>query len=193
MSFKLLVKVSRPFLVLLPPLIFLASFFYSGASLGLPSIIQLILLSFPFCVFLYGINDIYDYESDKLNKRKNALEGIKLGKKDHLFIKNSSFIVVLLLIISSLFTFNLFNILSMLLLIFVSYYYSAPPLRFKERPPLDLISVALAFLALIWLGYSFGGTLINIPHKAYFIPFLAIGMNAFCTIMDYSSDKKSRT
>lgn len=86
MSFKLLMKVSRPAGWIIAPLIFLIALFYSGASLSLLSIVQLILLSFPFCVFLYGINDIYDYESDKLNNRKKLLEGIKLDRKDHKFV-----------------------------------------------------------------------------------------------------------
>jgi len=56
------------------PLVFIIGLYYSSADLNLTSLIQIVLLSFPFSVILYGINDIYDYDSDKLNTRKKTLE-----------------------------------------------------------------------------------------------------------------------
>ena len=59
-SLILLVKVSRPFGWVVAPLVFVIGLYYSNSSLTSLSIVQIILLSFPFSVLLYGINDLYD-------------------------------------------------------------------------------------------------------------------------------------
>jgi len=64
-------------------------------------ILRVLLLSFPFCIDGYGLNDIYDYESDKLNPRKGLIEGIKSEPKYYSFVKNVSFFVILLLLLTS--------------------------------------------------------------------------------------------
>ena len=128
------------------------------------------LLSVPYCIFLYGINDIYDYETDKINPRKGDLkgggflEGIKLEPAYHSYIKRVSFLVISLLFLTSFLTLNIANILGMLLLVFFSYFYSAPPLRLKERPPLDSFTNGIGYFFLPFLlGFSFGeGSIINV-------------------------------
>lgn len=185
---KLLIKVSRPIGWLIAPIVFFGGLTFSNTSISIISLIQLLLLSFPYCILLYGINDVYDYKSDKNNPRKKLLEGIKLNPKYHLLVKKASLIVAFLLIVSSLLTFNLINILAMLILIFISVFYSAPPLRFKVHPPLDSISNGIVFFLLFWLGYSFGASFL--PLKIYYLSLSVIGVHAFSTIMDYKIDKK---
>jgi len=73
-SLILLVKVSRPLGWVVAPLVFNIGLYYSNANLSLTSLIQIVLPSFPFSIILYRINDIYDYDSDKLNPRKTILE-----------------------------------------------------------------------------------------------------------------------
>ncbi len=186
-----LVKTSRPLGWAIAPLVFLIGFSFSPGGLTFLPILQILLLSFPYCIFLYGINDIYDYKSDKLNPRKKLLEGIKLEPRYHSFIKRVSIAVVFLLVTSSLLTFNISNILGILLLLFFSYFYSAPPLQFKERPPLDSLSNGiLYFFAPFVIGYSFGNSFFTIPLKIYLTTVCAMGLHSFSTIMDYSADKK---
>jgi 4-hydroxybenzoate polyprenyltransferase len=72
-----------------------------------------LLLSFPLCIAAYGLNDIYNYESDRLNPRKGLIEGIKLEPEYHSFVKNVSFIVISLLLLTSFLTLNITNILGM--------------------------------------------------------------------------------
>jgi len=190
-KFLLLLKTSRPIFWIVLPLIFLISLFISGAELSILSIIQLLALSFPYCIFLYGINDVYDYESDKLNPRKNLVEGIKLEKKHHGFIKQVSYYIMGGLLVSSLLTFNLTNIIGMVLLLFFSYFYSAPPLRLKVLPPLDSFANGMLYIyAPALLGFSFGGSFLEFPIKAYFVIACGIGFHALSTIPDYTVDKK---
>lgn len=163
----------------------------SESEFGMIQIIQLVLLTFPCCLFVYGINDIYDYKSDRINPRKKLLEGVKLSPKHHSLIKSSSIICMAFLAASSVITLNIGNLLSVLLFLFLSYSYSAPPLRLKERPPLDSFANAAIILSAFAMGYSFGGSIFEIPAKWYLIGFAIMGIHAFSTIMDYTADKKS--
>jgi len=187
-----LIETSRPVLWMVLPLIFITGMLASGSRFTTLSSIQLFLLSFPFCVLLYGINDVYDYDSDKLNPRKNILEGISLKPKYHSFVKRASFIVIVILLGSSFLTFNPTNIMAMSLLLFFSYSYSAPPLRFKEKPPMDSISNGIIyFLSPLLLGFSFGKQIFDLSFVWYLITICAMGVHAYTTIMDYTFDKKA--
>lgn len=182
----LLVKVSRPVGWITAPLVFSIGLFYSGAKLAPLSVLQILLLSFPYCILLYGTNDIYDYKSDTLNPRKTS---IKLDPKYHFIVKKSSSFVALVLVIGSLITLNLSNILATVSLLFFSYYYSAPPLRLKERPPLDSFSNGVLFFIVFSMGWSFGKGVFDIPAKIYFVSGCVMGIHSFSTVMDYTIDK----
>lgn len=188
----LLIKTSRPLLWSIGPLVFLIGLSSSSGTVTPLAIFQIILLSFPYCILAYGINDIYDYESDKINPRKRLLQGIKLEPKYHSFIKKSSIIALLLIVTSALFSLSVMNIVGALILLFFTYYYSAPPLRFKERPPLDSISNGmLYFLGPCLMGVSFGSWTLADSIQIFFTTFCVMGFHAFTTIMDYEPDKRA--
>ena len=188
----LLLKTSRPLFWAGPLLMLFLGFYLSGAALSTMFIIQFILFLFPFNVFLYGINDIYDYESDKDNPRKNDVMGVKLHPTHHAYLKKISYWMIGLLVISSLFTRNVENILVMIVLLFFSYTYSAPPLRLKVHPPLDSLSNGVIyFLGPVFLGYSFGQSVFTIHPKIYFVALCVVGAHALSTIVDYTYDKKA--
>jgi len=195
-KFLLLVKESRPIGWIFGPAVFLIGMTFSGSiTITTLSILQILMLSFPFCIAGYGINDIYDYESDKLNPRKNVLGGWlspTLEPQYHPYIKNVSFIVISLLLLTSFLTLNITNILGMVLLGFFGYFYSAPPLRFKEKPPLDsFVNGIIYFFAPFLLGFSFGGSIFDVGIDVYLITACVMGIHAYTTIMDYDADKKT--
>jgi 4-hydroxybenzoate polyprenyltransferase len=189
---RILVISSRPLVWLLGPIIFFTGLKVGGGSLDVLSIIQLILMSFPLSIILYGVNDIYDYESDKNNKRKKGVQGVKLEKKYHSFVMKSAIFAALLIMLSSIVTLNLTNIIFTIITLFIAFFYSAKPLRLKERPPFDSISNGVAVFAVAMMGFSYGGILVQVPLKAYFVCLCAMGMHALTTIPDYSSDKKAK-
>ena len=147
----------------------------------------MLFLSFPFAVFLFGINDINDYESDKINPRKKAYT-ITVGIKR--FIVVLSVLTCASLLLISVLTLNYENIILTALLLLVSYYYSSGPLRFKEIPILDSLSNGLIFLLVFSTGYSYGGSTVDIPLKIYLVALCVMGIHAFGTVLDYSVDKK---
>lgn len=186
----LFLRISRPVTWVIVPMIFLLGFTYYGAKLALVSLLQLVLLSFPYSIFLYGINDIFDYKSDQINPRKQIPLGTKLEKAHHSVVWKVSLIIGLVLLSSAMMTLNLWNILIMCLLLFFSYQYSAPPLRLKERPPLDSISNGfIYFYAPVVLGASYSVPPFEIPFQLYFITVCVMSVHSLGTIMDYSVDK----
>jgi 4-hydroxybenzoate polyprenyltransferase len=190
--FLLLLKTSRPIFWLVAPLVFIGGLIVGEAKFSVLSVIQLVLLSFPYSLFVFGINDIYDYASDKINSRKKFVEGIALQPRYHEFVKHSVLIAGFVLLLSSLFTLNILNIMSMILLLFLSYYYSSKPLRFKEVPLLDSITNGLGFLFVALLGFSFGSSIEQLPIKALFVAGCVSAMHALTTIVDYQVDKKAK-
>jgi 4-hydroxybenzoate polyprenyltransferase len=187
---RLLLKTSRPAGWILAPLVFLLGFTAYGVPLTPVVILQLILLTIPFCLFLYGTNDMYDYHSDKLNPRKTVADQVKVETEYFPFLRTLSIVLIVVLFTSSLLTLNLSNIIGMALLLFFAYAYSAPPLRFKERPPLDSLSNGIIYYyAPVLLGASFGITLLYLPIQVYYITACVMGIHSFSTVMDYSVDK----
>jgi 4-hydroxybenzoate polyprenyltransferase len=152
----------------------------------------MLLLSFPLSLFCFGINDIYDYKSDKLNKRKKLVQGVALKPKYHYFVYRHSLISGFLLLISSIITLNITNIIAMSLLLFFVYSYSAPPLRFKEKPPFDSISNGIMVFSTFLLGFSYGSSISDITLKIYLAAFCVSGVHAYTTIVDYNADKKAK-
>ncbi len=120
----------------------------------------MILLSFPISIILYGINDIYDKNLDSLNPKKNSFN---LNEKEQVIIKGVSILISILLVASSIVTINLSNLLSMLLLISISYFYFAPPMRLKELPPVDSISNGLLFFLAFSIGLQFWCRILGNP------------------------------
>jgi 4-hydroxybenzoate polyprenyltransferase len=136
------------------------------------------------------MNDVYDYEADKLNPRKPTRDSVEMETEIFPLVKKISWTVAVLLMVSAILTLNPTNILAMGILLFFSYFYSVPPLRFKQWPPMDSVSNGiLYFYAPVLLGASFGATIFHLPIGVYFITAGVMGIHSFSTIMDYSADQ----
>ena len=184
---NLLIKVSRPVFWIVGPLVFFVGLKVAEAEITGLVIVQMLLLSFPYCIFLFGFNDVYDYRSDKLNKRKAAL----LDPKHHRVVKQYGLVSAMIILVAAIATFNPLNIVFMILLLLLSYFYSAPPLRLREKPPLDSIANGLIILLLFAIGHSLGNAGITFPQQAYFLAATVAGLHAVTTIMDFDADKKA--
>jgi lycopene elongase/hydratase (dihydrobisanhydrobacterioruberin-forming) len=187
----LLLKISRPVFWVVGPIIFLIGLKYSGEHLQIISALQMLFLAFPLSLFVFAINDLYDFKSDMINPRKKGFAKINLKNKQYDFITKNAILAGILVIISSVIALNFFNIISMLFLVFLTYYYSAPKLRLKERPPLDSISNGVMIFLIFALGFSFNGSFSAMPIELYLVCVGVMGFHAVTTTADYSSDKKA--
>ncbi len=198
-KFLILLKISRPPLWIALPLVFCMGLAYGQRGLTDSSfrftsliILQMFMLSFPICLFTFGLNDIYDYASDQSNPRKNGVEGIILKIRYHRMVKIAALAVGIVFLSVSAATANLANVYFSVTLLCLSYVYSVPPWRLKIRPPFDVVSAGiLGFFAPFALGYSFVDDATALPLHAYYFTCCVMGFHAFSTIMDYDVDKRS--
>lgn len=192
-------QVSRPPLWVALPLVFCLGLAYGRHGLIYHEfsfsplvIIQMLMLSFPICLFTFGLNDIYDYKSDKINPRKNGIEGMLLPVQYHRLVMTAAVLVGIVLFCISLATANPINVFFTVTILVMSYVYSAPPWRLKTRAPLDIIAGGIiGFLTPFALGFSFVDDAAALPFHAYCFTFCVMGFHAFSTIMDYDVDKRS--
>ncbi|MCK9230942.1 MAG: UbiA family prenyltransferase [Syntrophales bacterium] len=196
-SLLILIKTSRPPLWIALPLVFCMGLAYGREGLTDPSfqftpllLAQMFFLSFPFCFFTFGLNDIYDEASDRANPRKGGIGGVRLEPAYHGLVKKTARAVGVLFLCVSAATLNPLNILFSTALLVLAYTYSAPPWRLKTRPPLDVASAGiLGFLAPFALGFSFVDDALALPGQAYYFTLCVMGFHAFSTIMDHDVDK----
>lgn len=100
----------------------------------------LIWVTLPFNLLIYGINDIFDQETDNINARKGGYEGAHISPNE---VKPIAWGVVLTNIPFLIFfavTLPWQATAWMIAYSLFFTFYSAPPLRFKARPFLDSIS-----------------------------------------------------
>ncbi|MBA8814445.1 UbiA family prenyltransferase, partial [Frigoribacterium faeni] len=114
-------------------------FDFSGVP-WLIAVVGILYFLVPYNLAMYGINDVFDYESDLRNPRKGGVEGALLDRSLHrttlwaAVVTNVPFLVLLVVVGSPL------SWLVLAISVFAVIAYSAPGLRFKERPFVDSIT-----------------------------------------------------
>jgi 4-hydroxybenzoate polyprenyltransferase len=116
----------------------------------------LLWLTLPFNLLIYGVNDVFDQETDARNPRKGTLEGARIDRSEvrlialGVVLSNVPFLVYFVLVLP------LSAVAWMLLYALVFVGYSAPPARFKARPYLDSLSNAAYAFPLVFLPLALG-------------------------------------
>jgi len=141
--------------------------------------------------FGFSINDCFDTKEDVYNRTKdNPLITQKISFKKSLFF--SLLIGVFALALSAFLGLKIF--LFCLAGLIIGFFYSAPPIRFKSRPFLDLIShgfFAGVFLFILPLLIS-GMEITRIYWViAFYIFYISITLEMRNHLEDYSSDKSA--
>lgn len=150
-------RVYRPSLILAPGIIFALGLFFSQASLTWVVVLEILELTFLAPFFVFGINDIFDYQTDKANRRKlNKFFGGILPIQFHFKVFWFATVASLIMILTSIASLNLVNFLAMLIGITISWIYSAPPFRIKSKPFGDIFANICGLYCILIIGLSFG-------------------------------------
>lgn len=192
-SVRVLITVSRPVFWIVLPLLYVGGFLFQNdqATFSILNIVILLWLSFPFCIFLYGINDVHDLESDLKNPRKGGIQGLRLHPDNHQLVLHASVVVNIILLVLIGLDFSIDSFITALLLIFFSYAYSAPPLRLKERPVLDSLTNGLLYVLFpFYLGFFTHSGIEDTSWKIILTVLGAAGVHAYTSTLDYTSDKE---
>ena len=189
-----LVVSSRPISWVNTAFPFAVAYFLGSGNIDVTLVAGAFFFLIPYNLLMYGVNDVFDYESDLTNPRKGGLEGALLEPKYHaatLWISTSlaAPFVIYLLAVGSVFSGAL-----LLLVIFSVVAYSAKYLRFKEIPVLDSFTSALHFIGPMLFGLALAGTsLMGEVVMMATIAFFLWGMasHAFGAVQDIRADKEA--
>lgn len=143
---KKLLLISRPISWLNTAYPFAAAYLVTGGSLNATFWIGTLYFLIPYNLLMYGINDVFDYESDIRNPRKGGIEGAKEQKAFHPIIVWSAVLLNIPFIIWLLLNGTAVSNFVLTLLVFFVLAYSVGGLRFKEIPVLDSITSSIHFV-----------------------------------------------
>lgn len=168
---------------------------YYGVTQRIDAVLVIGTLYFliPYNLAMYGINDVFDYESDLRNPRKGGVEGAVLEQRMHapvlwaVVITNVPFLVYLVAVGNPL------SWLVLALSVFAVVAYSMKGMRFKERPVLDSVTSSLHFVTPALYGVVLGEAVFSPALILVLLAFFAWGMasHAFGAIQDIRADREA--
>lgn len=185
-----LLLTSRPVSWLNTAYPFAAGYLVSGGGFDVTFWVGTLYFLIPYNLLMYGVNDIFDYESDIRNPRKGGIEGAKGQKALHPAIWRGVLLTNLPCLAWLLATGTPITNAVLAGVIFFVIAYSVKYLRFKELPILDSITSSLHFVGplvfALTLTNSIGATL------PYVIAFFLWGMasHAFGAVQDIKPDRE---
>jgi 4-hydroxybenzoate polyprenyltransferase len=144
----------------------------------------------PYNLMLYGVNDIFDYESDIRNPRKGHLEGAVIAKARHKRLAWAIIVTNIPFILFFLAQGSLTSRLWFGFMIAMNLAYSLKGLRFKEIPLLDSFTSSTHFYSPLVYGLLLSGS--GRLYWPALIGFVAWGMasHAFGAVQDIPFDRE---
>ncbi len=172
---------------------FAAAYFVASGQICPALIVGTIYFLIPYNLAMYGINDVFDYESDLRNPRKGGVEGALLDRRMHrptliaALVTNVPFLVYLVIVGSWL------SWIVLAVSVFAVIAYSAPGLRFKERPILDSITSSTHFVSPAVYGLVLAGAAFTpglwLLLAAFFL--WGVASHAFGAVQDVVADREA--
>ena len=185
-----LAKVSRPISWINTAFPFAATYLVLGGGVDLLFILGTLFFLIPYNLLMYGVNDVYDYESDIRNPRKNSIEGAAEAKSFHPTILKAAYGLSIPFVVALLLLSDWQSSLILLAIVFFVIAYSLKGLRFKEIPILDSITSSIHFVgpmvyAIASLGFAPGAW----PY-ALAVFLWGLASHAFGAVQDVIPDRK---
>jgi 4-hydroxybenzoate polyprenyltransferase len=171
---------------------FAAAYFVTSGSICPALVVGTIYFLIPYNLAMYGINDVFDYASDLRNPRKGGVEGALLDPSMHrrvliaAIVANVPFLVFLVIIGSWL------SWVVLAISVFAVIAYSAPGLRFKERPFLDSATSSTHFVSPAVYGLVLAGATFTPQLWCLLAAFFLWGVSshAFGAVQDVVADRE---
>lgn len=191
MSLKEILVASRPFWWINTASGFLVGYLIATQDFSWPLAVGTFYFLFPYNLFMYGVNDIFDYESDIKNPRKTGIDGSVLAKSKHpslwFWISVTNIPFWMYFFLNGSCAANTW----LLVMIFMALAYSVKFLRFKEVPILDSITSAFHYTSPFLFGIMFGfGQELWLPAFATYYVWV-MSNHAFGAIQDITPDKEA--
>lgn len=192
LTFKETIAISRPLWWFATGLPFIIGALLADANLGVTFFLGTLYFLLPYNLLLYGVNDIFDHDSDEHNVRKDSLaDGMTLAKikqpalRKRILYFNAPFIVLLMVLG------NIEASVFLVMMLYLVLAYSVPGLRYKEIPFIDSLTSAFHYASpFLFALLLFSSPDLWTPAFASFY-FWAVGSHAFAAIQDITPDKRA--
>ncbi|PID31259.1 prenyltransferase [Candidatus Saccharibacteria bacterium] len=190
-TLRVLVMTSRPISWINTAYPFALGYLLLGGSVDTHWLIGTLFFLVPYNLLMYGINDVFDYESDIRNPRKGGVEGAVTPKAYHGIIIGASIGLSLPFVVAMTMLGTGASSAVLAILLFFVVAYSLKGLRFKEVPLLDSLTSSIHFVGPLVYAY----VLMGAPPAAWWaaLAFLSWGMasHALGAIQDIIPDRKA--
>lgn len=190
---RALLLTSRPLSWVNTAFPFAAAYLVASGRVDAPLIVGTIFFLVPYNFAMYGINDVFDYESDLRNPRKGGVEGALLDPRWHPLTLWLSGLLALpfvgyLVVVG---TWGSGIVLAVSCAAVVAY--SVKGLRFKERPVLDSVTSSTHFTSPAVFGLALAGAEFTPGVIAILAAFFAWGCasHAFGAVQDIRADREA--
>ena len=189
---RILFQSSRPLSWINTAYPFAAAYVMATGTVDLTLVIGSIFFLAPYNLAMYGINDVFDYESDIRNPRKGGVEGAIVKPRFHRSILWASalsclpFLVYLAAIGTALsravLAFSMFAVVA----------YSVKGLRFKEKPFLDSLTSSTHFVSPALFGIVLATGTVDPAQWLILGAFFLWGLasHAFGAVQDINADRE---
>ncbi|WP_205314521.1 prenyltransferase [Nocardioides houyundeii] len=170
---------------------FAAAYLLAGGGVDLVLVLGTIWFLVPYNLLMYGVNDVFDYESDIRNPRKGGVEGMVLDRRVHSLTIWSAVLLNVPFVAALVALGDLRSTLVLAVSVFAVVAYSAPLLRFKERPFLDSLTSSTHFVSPAVLGLALADAPVTGTAAAALGGFFAWGVasHAFGAVQDIEADR----
>ena len=192
-ALRSLVLSSRPLSWVNTAFPFAVAYFVVTQRIDWPLIVGSLFFLIPYNFLMYGINDVFDYESDVRNPRKGGAEGALLPPELHgptvaIAIGSTIPFVAYLVWVGPWSSW-----LVLAVSVFAVVAYSVPPLRFKERAVVDSVTSSVHFVSPALYGVALAGGAINDIGWLILAAFFFWGMasHAFGAVQDVIADREA--
>lgn len=190
-TLRALVMSSRPISWVNTAFPFGAAYVLAHGGMDVRGVVGILFFLIPYNLLMYGVNDVFDYESDLRNPRKGGVEGILLDRRLH---RVTIWAAVLLPVPFVAYLVAVGDAAANLMLaasLFMVVAYSAPRLRFKERPFLDSTTSSFHFVSPAVYGVLLAGLrpdlTVWLALGAYFL--WGMASHAFGAVQDVTADR----
>ncbi|HCU78223.1 MAG TPA: prenyltransferase, partial [Microbacterium sp.] len=172
---------------------FAAAYLLTTRQVDATFVIGTLFFLIPYNLAMYGINDVFDYESDLRNPRKGGAHGAVLDRRMHPItlwaagLSCAPFVVYLAIVGSPL------SWVILTLSLFFVVFYSAPPLRLKERPFADSITSSIHFFSPAVYGLVLAGATWTWQLGLIIVAFglWGVASHAFGAVQDVVADREA--
>lgn len=192
---RTLFVASRPLSWINTAFPFAAAYVLTTGRIDTALVIGTLFFLVPYNLTMYGVNDVFDHESDLANPRKGGAEGAKLPLAMHPLTLWSSAVLtgIFVVVLAVLGAERPLSWLVLAISVFAVLAYSVPWLRFKEIPVLDSITSSTHFVTPALYAFALAGTTMTPPLILTMVAFFCWGMasHAFGAVQDIVPDREA--